>query len=33
MAIGKFMRYLTMTCALLYIPDGFWKRLAEMLGG
>ena len=33
MAIGKFMRYLTMTAALLYVPDGFWKRLAEMLGG
>ena len=32
MAIGKFMRYLTMTMALLYIPDGFWKQLAQMLG-
>jgi membrane protein YqaA with SNARE-associated domain len=27
MAIGKFLRYLTMTWALLYIPDGFWRQL------
>lgn len=33
MAIGKFLRYLTMTTALLYVPDGFWRRLAELLGG
>ena len=33
MAVGKFMRYLMMTAALLYVPDGFWRRLAEMLGG
>lgn len=33
MAIGKFLRYLTMTSALLYVPDGFWRRLAELLGG
>ncbi|MFP5394211.1 MAG: YqaA family protein [Gammaproteobacteria bacterium] len=32
MAIGKFARYLTMTAALLYIPDGFWKQLAHMMG-
>jgi membrane protein YqaA with SNARE-associated domain len=32
MAIGKFMRYLTMTVALLYVPDGFWRKLAEMMG-
>ena len=31
MAIGKFARYLTMTAALLYIPDGFWKRIGEMI--
>ncbi|GGI20050.1 MAG: YqaA family protein [Oxalicibacterium faecigallinarum] len=24
MAIGKFLRYLTMTWLLLYVPDGFW---------
>lgn len=28
MAIGKFLRYLTMTTLLLYVPDGFWKMLA-----
>lgn len=27
MAIGKFLRYLTMTAALLYVPDGFWRQL------
>ncbi|MDQ1919988.1 YqaA family protein [Massilia pseudoviolaceinigra] len=31
MAIGKFMRYLTMTTALLYVPDSFWKGLGETL--
>lgn len=31
MAIGKFMRYLTMTVALLYIPDTFWKSLSGFL--
>ncbi len=31
MAIGKFARYLTMTAALLYVPDGFWKRIGEMI--
>ena len=32
MAIGKFMRYLTMTAALLYVPDGFWKQLLHLMG-
>jgi membrane protein YqaA with SNARE-associated domain len=32
MAIGKFLRYLTMTTVLLYVPDGFWKRIAQMIG-
>ena len=32
MAIGKFLRYVCMTLALLYIPDGFWKQLSQMLG-
>lgn len=32
MAIGKFLRYLTMTSVLLYVPDGVWKRLAQMIG-
>jgi len=31
MAIGKFGRYLTMTAALLYVPDGFWKRIGDMV--
>ena len=31
MAIGKFMRYLTMTAALLYIPDSFWRQLGSLL--
>jgi membrane protein YqaA with SNARE-associated domain len=30
MAIGKFLRYLTMTWLLLYIPDGFWHYLANL---
>ena len=31
MAIGKFGRYLTMTAVLLYVPDGFWKRVGDMI--
>jgi membrane protein YqaA with SNARE-associated domain len=31
MAIGKFARYLTMTAVLLYVPDGTWKRIGELL--
>ena len=31
MAIGKFGRYVTMTCLLLYVPDGVWKRLGDLL--
>jgi membrane protein YqaA with SNARE-associated domain len=33
MAIGKFARYLMMTSALLYVPDGFWRSVANLLGG
>jgi len=33
MAIGKFARYLMMTAALLFIPDGFWRSAANFLGG
>jgi hypothetical protein len=33
MAIGKCARYLTMTSALLFIPDGFWRSVADFLGG
>lgn len=32
MAIGKFLRYVTLTWLLLYVPDGFWRTLAEWLG-
>jgi membrane protein YqaA with SNARE-associated domain len=31
MAIGKFLRYVTMTSVLLYLPDGFWQWLAQLL--
>lgn len=31
MAIGKFARYLTMTALLLYVPNGFWKTVGEMI--
>jgi membrane protein YqaA with SNARE-associated domain len=27
MAIGKFLRYLTMTWLLLTVPDGFWRSI------
>lgn len=32
MAIGKCLRYVVMTTALLYIPDGFWHELAIHFG-
>ncbi len=32
MAAGKFIRYVSMTALLLYVPDGFWKQLAQLLG-
>ncbi|RJG04994.1 DedA family protein [Noviherbaspirillum cavernae] len=28
MAIGKFLRYVTMTAILLHVPDGFWHEIA-----
>ena len=31
MAVGKFLRYATMTWMLLYVPDGFWRQLAGWL--
>ncbi|HEY5801867.1 MAG TPA: YqaA family protein [Burkholderiaceae bacterium] len=31
MAIGKFMRYLTVTTALLYVPDEFWRVIGRTL--
>jgi membrane protein YqaA with SNARE-associated domain len=27
MAVGKFLRYITVTGLLLYVSDGFWHRL------
>jgi membrane protein YqaA with SNARE-associated domain len=32
MAVGKFVRYICMTALLLYVPDGFWKQIAHLLG-
>jgi membrane protein YqaA with SNARE-associated domain len=32
MAIGKFLRYLSMTLVLLYVPDGFWHAAGRLLG-
>jgi membrane protein YqaA with SNARE-associated domain len=29
MAIGKFLRYVTVTTLLFYVPDGFWRRLVS----
>ncbi|MES3024569.1 MAG: YqaA family protein [Pseudomonadota bacterium] len=31
MAVGKFLRYVTLTLALLYVPDDFWKWLGQLL--
>lgn len=31
MAAGKFLRYLTMTWALLHLPEGFWVWLGNLL--
>lgn len=31
MAIGKFLRYLTMTWLLLAVPDGFWREIGRLL--
>ena len=30
MAVGKFLRYFTMTTLLLHIPDGFWRTLGQL---
>jgi len=32
MAVGKFARYVSMTALLLFVPDGFWKQIAHMVG-
>jgi membrane protein YqaA with SNARE-associated domain len=31
MALGKFLRYVMMTSALLYVPDGFWRQLLNLV--
>lgn len=31
MAVGKLLRYLAMTSALLWIPDSFWQRLGDSM--
>lgn len=31
MAVGKFLRYVTMTWMLLHVPDGFWRQVASWL--
>ncbi|TFW30784.1 YqaA family protein [Massilia horti] len=31
MAIGKFARYIVMTVFLLFIPDGLWEHLGQLL--
>ena len=33
MALGKLLRYTTMTSALLWIPDDWWRRLIAMFTG
>ena len=30
MAVGKFLRYVCVTTALLYVPDGFWRQIIEL---
>jgi membrane protein YqaA with SNARE-associated domain len=32
MAVGKLMRYISMTALLLYVPDGAWRSLGQLLG-
>ena len=32
MAIGKFCRYFVMTTLLLYIPEEYWRNIANLLG-
>jgi len=31
MALGKLVRYIGMTAMLLYVPDGFWRRIGDLL--
>ncbi len=32
MAIGKFLRYVTMTAALMWVPDAWWMKLLAPFG-
>ena len=32
MAVGKFLRYFCITSLLLFVPDGWWHRLALVFG-
>ncbi len=32
MAAGKFLRYIIMTTALLYVPDDIWRQFASWVG-
>ncbi|MBC7456051.1 MAG: DedA family protein [Massilia sp.] len=32
MAVGKLLRYICMTAVLLYVPDGVWQYLAQLVG-
>jgi membrane protein YqaA with SNARE-associated domain len=33
MAIGKFLRYTTMTAALMWVPDAWWRWLLSPFTG
>lgn len=33
MAVGKFLRYATMTAALLWVPDAWWMKLLKPIAG
>jgi len=33
MALGKFLRYTTMTAALLWVPDAWWMKLLKPIAG
>ncbi|MFX7747713.1 hypothetical protein ABTK03_20265, partial [Acinetobacter baumannii] len=33
MAIGKFLRYVAMTTALMYLPDSFWQGIFGWIKG
>lgn len=32
MAVGKFLRYVCITSLLLFVPNGWWQRMAHLLG-